>query len=76
MKVQRKTNPNYLRRKNERLKKETRQPRIRTLEIQGNTKKNQSNMLLERNEKECRKICKRMSNLLVRTNVQRNQNKT
>ena len=40
MKVQRKTNPNYLREKNERLKKRTRQLEVRTLETQENTKKN------------------------------------
>ena len=69
MKVQRKTNPDYLRGENERLKKRTWQSRIRTLEIQENIKENQLNILLRQNEKRRKRICKRMSNLSIRTNI-------
>ena len=69
MKVQRKINSNYLRRKSKRFKKGTRQLKIKTFRVQENTKKNQLNMLLEQDEKRCKKICKKMLNLLTRTNI-------
>ena len=69
MKVQKKTNPNHSRRKNERFEKETRQSRIRTPEIQENTEKNQSNILLEQNKERRKRICKIVLNLSTGTNV-------
>ena len=72
MKVQRKTNSDYSREKNERLKKGIRRSRIRTLETQENTKKNQSNILLRHNKERRKRICERMSNLSTGTNIQGN----
>ena len=69
MEIQEKTNFDYSRRKNEHSEKETRQFRIRTFRVQENIEKNKLNMLLKRNEKECKEICKRMSNLSIETNV-------
>ena len=69
MKVQRKTNPDYLRGKNERPEERTRQLKIRTFETQENIKENQSNILLEQNEKRRERICKRMSNLSTGTDI-------
>ena len=76
MKVQKKTNPNYLRRKDEYLKEKTRRFKIQIFKIQENVKEDQLNMLLRQNEKECRKIRKEVSNLLIETNIQRNRNRT
>ena len=56
MKVSRKTNSDHSRRKRKYSEKRTRRLKIKTLENQRDTKKNQLNILLKQNKKERKRI--------------------